>query len=256
MDKKAKLEALKYLRQRTKAGVMACNEALKEAKGDLNKAIDLLYVEAQKKVIKLSQKETPQRFIFGGVNAQKRQGVLIQLSCQTDFVGNNEDFKRLAKEMVKIALEVHPLKGEDLLQAKIDKKSLQELINFWIAAFGENIVLSDYALLEGEQITCFIHPNKKSGSLLESNATAAYHALERTAMQVTLKKPMAISPQEVIDTLQEGGKQIPHLEKLAASKALLTQPFFENEAQSVADYLKQADPKLLIKRFVRAPQKK
>lgn len=261
MDKKAKLAALKTLRERTKAGVMACQEALSEAQGDIDKAIDILYVRAQKKVEKLSQKETPQKFVFGGVNEANDTGVLIQLSCQTDFVGNNQDFTKLANEIVQTALQTQATQGSEVLSMKIKTKSIQELINFWIAAFGENIILSDYLLLKGEHITCFVHPNKKTGTLLDTNKTEASmqekdSPVQQVAMQIAINKPMGVTIQEVVNTLQAGGKKIPNVEKIAAGKALLTQPFFQNEEQTVEEYLQGADPRLKIKAFVRAPQGK
>lgn len=261
LDKKEKLAALKTLRERTKSGVMDCQEALKEANGDIDKAIDILYIKAQKKVEKLSKNKTEQNFVFGGVNDKKNTGVLIQLSCQTDFVGNNQDFTRLANEVVQIALDTKPKQATDLLQNKIKTKTIQELINFWIAAFGENIILSDFLLLEGESITCFVHPNKKTGSLVETNKTNTStqdkdNPAQHVAMQIAINKPMGITQEDVVNKLQEGGKKIPNVEKIAEGKALLTQPFFQKEDQTVSEYLKAIDPELTIKSFVRAPQSK
>lgn len=261
MDKKAKLAALKQLRDRTKAGVMDCQVALTEANGDIEKAVDILYTKIKKKAEKLSQNKTEQNFVFGDTNSEKNVGVLIQLSCQTDFVGNSQDFTKIAKEIVTLAIEKNPSSAAKLLELKIGNRTIQELINFWIAAFGENIILSDYQRMEGEYISCFVHSNKKTGSLVETNKTAAVskekdNPVHHVAMQIALNKPMGITPQDVADKLQAGGKKIPNVEKIAEGKALLTQPFFQQEDKTVSEYLKELDPTLTIKAFIRAPQTK
>ena len=261
MDKKEKLQALRTLRERTKASVTACHTALMQAEGDIDKAIDTLYIEAQKKAAKLSEKATPNSFVFGKVNKAQNVGVLMQLSCQTDFVGNNEDFVRLANEIVDLALKEKLAKTSDLLKAKIETKSAQELINFWIAAFGENIIISDYVLVEGERLTIFLHPNKKVATLLHTNditlkTTGDKDLRKQLAMQITLNKPMGITEKEVIETLQAGGKKIPNVEKIAQGKALMTQPFMDKESQTVEGYLKEVAPELSIKGFVKFPQPK
>ncbi|MEM7362115.1 MAG: translation elongation factor Ts [Bacteroidota bacterium] len=260
MDKTAKLAALKTLRKKTRSGVMDCSEALKAAEGNIEKAIDLLYIKAQKKVEKLRKNETTQHFVFGGTNTQKDEGVLIQLSCQTDFVGNDSDFVELANKIVDIALNQSPATPQALLEKKIGSQTAQEKIEFWMAAFGENIVLSGYQRLKDEHITCFVHSNKKSASLVATNSKTLNkeqeEALHHVAMQITTSKPMAITPQEVADKLQAGGKKIPNIEKIAESKALLTQPFFQNEAQTIEQYLQEKAPTIEIKAFLRIPQGK
>lgn len=262
MDKRVKLEAIKSLRKETRAGIMDCGQAFTEAQGDHDKAIQILYLKALKKVEKLQKNETSQNFVYGDVNTDKNRGVLIQLSCQTDFVGNDRDFTKLARDIVETALKHKPSTIDALLKLKVGSKTIKEQIDFWIAAFGENIVLSDYQQLEGEYITCFVQPNKKSGSLVESNRTASSttqskdNPISHVAMQITTNKPMAITAQQVADKLQAGGRKIPNIEKIAQGKALLTQPFFKKESQTIEEYLKEIDPSITIKAFVRAPKGK
>ena len=256
MDKKTRLMALKTLRERTKAGVMACQKALKQADGDIEQAVKILHVEIKKKVEKLRKNEATHNVVFGGVNDKKDCGVLIQLACQTDFVGGNPNFGELANEIIKTALEQNPADAKKLLAAKTPTGTIQEKIDFWIAAFGENILLVSYQSLKGEAVTCYVHSGKK-GSLVATNKTDAVQKADnpakKIAMQVVLSKPLAISLEEATEQLKATGKKIPNIEKAAAGKALLTQQFFQKDTQTVSDYIKEVDPTLTIKSFVSIP---
>lgn len=256
MDKQARLMALKTLRERTKAGVMACQKALKEANGDIEQAVKILHVEIKKKVEKLRKNEATHNVVFGNVNDKQNLGVLIQLACQTDFVGSNPNFAELANEIIHTALEQNPEDATKLLAAKTPTGTVQEKIDFWIAAFGENIVLVNYQSLKGEAVTCYVHSGKK-GSLVATNKTEAVQKADnpakKLAMQVVLNKPLGITLEEATKQLEATGKKIPNIEKAAASKALLTQPFFQKEDQTVSDYIKEIDPTLTVKGFISIP---
>jgi elongation factor Ts len=95
------------LRQKTNAGVMECKKALEEAKGDLAKAEDLLRVRGQEKAAKKADRETKEGTIISYVHAGGKVGVLLELSCETDFVAKNQMFQDLARD---IAMQVAAMK--------------------------------------------------------------------------------------------------------------------------------------------------
>jgi elongation factor Ts len=92
-------DMVKELRQRTGIGVMECKEALKEAKGDLEKAIEVLrkkgYARAQDKM----SREAAEGLVGSYIHMNGKIGVLVEINCETDFVARNEEFKELVKNV-------------------------------------------------------------------------------------------------------------------------------------------------------------
>ena len=88
---------IQKLRQRTGAGIMAAKRALTEANGDSDKALELLRKKGQKIADKRASKVTTEGLVLAKVNEKAGYGVIIALSCETDFVANNEAFRALAQ---------------------------------------------------------------------------------------------------------------------------------------------------------------
>jgi elongation factor Ts len=92
------------LRQITGAGMMDCKKALVEAEGDFDKAIEVLRKKGQKVAANRSDRESTEGAAVAFINADKTRGVVITLNCETDFVGKNEGFQALAKELAEKAI--------------------------------------------------------------------------------------------------------------------------------------------------------
>jgi elongation factor Ts len=90
---------VKELRQKTGAGMMDCKNALSEAGGDMDKAIELLRVKMGNKLGKLADRETAEGTVQSYIHATGKVGVLVQVECNTDFVARNEDFVAFAKDL-------------------------------------------------------------------------------------------------------------------------------------------------------------
>jgi len=92
------------LRKATGAGMMDCKNALVEAEGDFDKAIEVLRKKGQKVAAKRADRESSEGAAIAKVNADQTAGVAIVLGCETDFVGKNEKFVTLANDLAEIAL--------------------------------------------------------------------------------------------------------------------------------------------------------
>ncbi len=90
---------VKALRDRTGAGMMDCKKALVETDGDLEAAIDLLRAKGAAKAAKRAEKSANEGTIGSYVHFDNRTAVIVELNCETDFVANTDDFKRLAKDL-------------------------------------------------------------------------------------------------------------------------------------------------------------
>ncbi len=92
------------LRTITGAGMMDCKKALVEAEGDFDKAIEILRKKGQKVAANRSDRESTEGAAIAVVNADKTAGAVITLNCETDFVGKNEGFVKLATDLANMAL--------------------------------------------------------------------------------------------------------------------------------------------------------
>ncbi len=115
---------VKTLRERTGAGMLDCKKALEEAGGDLTKAAELLREKglsaAAKKGDRIATEGVVESYIHGG----GRIGVLVEINCETDFVGKTEQFKTFARDIAMHIAAANPkfLSREEVSQAELDKE--------------------------------------------------------------------------------------------------------------------------------------
>lgn len=143
------LDQIKQLREQTAASVTDCKAALEEAKGDVLKAKNILKKMGKDFAGKRAGKETHQGIIDSYIHPNKKIGVILELNCETDFVARSEDFKNLAHELcLQIAAmgEEPPLLEQPWI--KDATKKVKDLIEEYIAKFGENITLKRFTRYE------------------------------------------------------------------------------------------------------------
>jgi elongation factor Ts len=148
---------VKRLREQSGAGMMDCKNALAEADGDFELAIENL----RKKGVKDAGKRADRTAANGLVTAQldgNEAGVLVELNCETDFVAKNEQFQELAAKIAKAALENKVADRLALLTTvAADGKSVELLIEEASSAIKEKLELGRYARLEGGYVTTYLH---------------------------------------------------------------------------------------------------
>src|SRR5271155_2933920 len=116
------------LRSMTGSGMMDCKNALTEANGDFEKAIELLRKKGQKVSASRSDKETKEGSVFIKVSDDRKEAVLIALNCETDFVAKNEEFQNLGKLIAETAFAKKSTSKDALLQEKVGGLTLLEKI--------------------------------------------------------------------------------------------------------------------------------
>jgi elongation factor Ts len=107
-DYKPSAADVKALRERTGAGMMDCKQALEEAGGDADKAVELLRKKGAASAEKRSGRGTGEGFVASYTHATGRIGVLVELQCETDFVARNEDFQAFAREIAVHIAAMYP----------------------------------------------------------------------------------------------------------------------------------------------------
>jgi len=119
-----KAETVKELRQRTGIGMMECKQALKESKGDIEKAILILrkkgYARAQDKM----SRETVEGIIGSYIHLNGKIGVLLEVNCESDFVARNDEFKELVKNIAMHIAASDPkyVSSEDIPPEVLDQE--------------------------------------------------------------------------------------------------------------------------------------
>ncbi|MTG98474.1 MULTISPECIES: translation elongation factor Ts [Myroides] len=146
------------LRQITGAGMMDCKKALVEAEGDFDKAIEVLRKKGQKVAANRSDRESSEGVAISYVNDTKTRGVVITLNCETDFVGKNDSFVALAKEMVQKAINFNT--KEEFLASEFEGMTVADKLIEQTGVIGEKIEIGSFEVLEGAYIGTYIHGNK------------------------------------------------------------------------------------------------
>jgi elongation factor Ts len=90
---------VKTLRERTGAGMMDCKNALQEAEGDLDKAIEILRVKGQASAAKRGGRVASEGVVSSYIHAGGKVGVLVEVDCETDFVARTEGFQEFARDV-------------------------------------------------------------------------------------------------------------------------------------------------------------
>ncbi len=145
------LALVKELREKTGAGVVDAKKALDESGGDMEKALEFLRKRGESKAAKKTDRETTEGIIAQYLHPNKKVGVMVKLSCETDFVGRNEAFVDLGRDIAMHIAALNPSDIAELLTqpfVKDDAKTVQDLITELIGKMGENIVVGDFVRYE------------------------------------------------------------------------------------------------------------
>jgi elongation factor Ts len=146
------------LRQATGAGMMDCKNALVEAEGDFDKAIDVLRKKGQKVAAKRADRENTEGAAIAKINADNTLGVAIVLGCETDFVGKNENFVALANQLADKAL--HFETKEDFLASDFGGMTVADKLIEQTGVIGEKLAITAFERLEAPYVGSYVHINK------------------------------------------------------------------------------------------------
>ena len=151
------------LRKSTGAGMMDCKKALVEAEGDFDQAISILRKKGQKIAAKRADRDSSEGAVIAKVNKDHTKGVIVSLNCETDFVGKNDDFVKLAHDLAELALTTSS--QEDFLSADFNGTSVQEKLTEQTGVIGEKIEIGAFKTLEAPYVASYIHVGNKIASL-------------------------------------------------------------------------------------------
>ena len=259
------------LRTITGAGMMDCKKALVEAEGDFDLAIENLRKKGQKVAANRSDRESTEGAVIAVVNAEKTAGVVVSLNCETDFVGKNESFVKLAQDLAALALNFNT--KEELLAADFNGITVAEKLIEQTGVIGEKIEIGAFERLEGAFIGSYIHAGNKIATLtaLSKNIEGADEVAKNISMQAAAMAPIALNEDGVDaetiakeieiakDLLRQEGKPEAMLDNIAKGKlarffkdnTLVNQDYIKDGSMSVAAYIKSVDANLTVTGFSR-----
>lgn len=253
------------LRKTTGAGMMDCKKALVEANGDFDMAIEILRKQGQKVAAKRADRESTEGAAIAVVNGDQTEGAVIVLGCETDFVGKNESFVNLAKELAEKALAASS--KDELMNADFGGITVAEKLIEQTGVIGEKIELSAFEKISAPFVGSYIHSGKIATIVgLSARVDGIEEVAKDVAMQAAAMNPIALNEegvdQEVIekeieiakDQLRQEGKPEAMLDKIAQGKlkrffkdnTLVNQAFIKDSKVSVEKYVKSVgDVKVL-----------
>jgi len=138
--------------------MMDCKNALVEADGNYDEAVAILRKKGQKVADKRADRESSEGAAVSYVNDAKTEGVAIVLGCETDFVGKNDEFVTLAKELAELAMNYND--QESFLNADFNGMTVAEKMIEQTGVIGEKIQINDFKKLSAPFVGTYIHGNK------------------------------------------------------------------------------------------------
>ncbi|MFI0722498.1 translation elongation factor Ts [Streptomyces sp. NPDC021224] len=149
---------VKKLRELTAAGMMDCKNALTEAEGDLDKAVEILRVKGQKGVTKREGRSASNGAVVSLIAADNSEGVLVELKCETDFVAKGDKFVAVADAIATHVAATKPADIAALLGSEIKPgQTVQAFVDEANATLGEKIVLDRFAQFTGTYVASYLH---------------------------------------------------------------------------------------------------
>lgn len=259
----------------TGSGMMDCKNALVEAEGDFDKAIEILRKKGQKVAAKRGDREANEGLVVSATDASGKKGVITTLTCETDFVAKNAEFGEVANKIAQIALNSGVKTVEELKAQSFDGNGMTigDKVMEMVGKIGEKIDVEGLDVIEADTVVAYNHPGNQVASLVGLNVAGdkVSEAGRDVAMQIAAMNPVAIDQdgvsQEIInkeieigiELARQEGKPEDMLEKIAQGKlgkffkesTLLNQAFIKENKKSVGQYLKEIDSNLTVTAFKR-----
>jgi elongation factor Ts len=252
------------LRQRTGLGMMECKKALAETGGDLAKAEELLRIKSGAKATKAAGRVTAEGIVGAWLAADGRNGAMVEVNCETDFVSRNDDFVAFAKKLAQAIGERNPADLAAVAALPLDGGTVESVRQALVQKIGENLAIRRFSrFATPARLMQYLHGGGRIGVTVEleggDEATGRDIAMHVAASAAPgAVRPVCVSRDQVpaeliakereIYTAQaaESGKPAEIVAKMVegrvnkylAEVTLLGQPFVKNPDESVEKHLK------------------
>ncbi len=238
---------VKELRERTDAPMMDCKKVLVEAEGDMAKAEELLRARLGNKLSKAAARVAAEGTVGIYASADGKQGAIVEVNCETDFVAKNDDFLALTRNLAEVVANQNPADVAALSALKIGNDVIEDARAQLIGKIGENITIRRFARFEAKgKLSSYIHGGK-IGVVVDLVGGDEVLAKD-IAMHIAASKPVALSRDDVPAELIEKERAIATQKAAESGKPEFAAKMIEG---SVQKFLK--DVALLDQVFVKDP---
>jgi elongation factor Ts len=245
------------LRAKTDAPMMECKKALTEAEGDMERAEELLRVKLGNKASKAASRVTAEGIITAHIDGGV--GSIVELNCETDFVGKNDDFLAFGKTVAEIVAKGNPADVAALGALPLESSTVDAVRLALVGKIGENVSIRRFVRFESaNKLASYLH-GTRIGVLVEFTG-ADEQVGKDVAMHIAAMKPVSLSSDDVPAELiakersiaeqkaAESGKPAEIVAKMVDGSvqkylkevSLLNQTFVKNDKQTIEQMLKAA----------------
>ena len=254
---------VKQLREMTDSPMMECKKALVEADGDMDAAVDVLRKNGLAKAAKKAGRETNEGAVAAFVSEDGKTGALLELSCETDFVGSNAKFTGFASKVAEVVATTEPADVDALLEKPMGEETVSSELTEMIHIMGENMKISRFAARKAENgaLASYIHMGGKIGVLVEfafeKAETAQAESFKTFAHDVALQvaavaETVEHEKQIYMAQAAESGKPeaiqekmaVGRLEKFYKQSVLTEQEFIKDSSLTIKKYAEQVSKEL------------
>tara|TARA_B100000085_G_C18507061_1_gene497977 strand:- start:95 stop:946 length:852 start_codon:yes stop_codon:yes gene_type:complete len=219
------IEKVKKLREATGAGFKDCNLAIKESKGDLDKAVEILRVKGISKASKKMSRDAKEGLV--AISGDEKKTSIIEVNCETDFVAKNDDFINFVKELSILNNEKNS-NTDDLKKTKMKNgQTVEDTLVALIAKIGEKITIGKTKTISGSKSTNYQYLH-----------TVVKDNLAKLAVVVSLET------KDESETVKTFGKQLSmHIaasNPLALESSLIDKSIIDKEQELVSEELKNS----------------
>ncbi|HZK93177.1 MAG TPA: translation elongation factor Ts [Prolixibacteraceae bacterium] len=259
------------LRKATGAGMMDCKNALTDAEGNFDRAIEIIREKGKLVASKRADRESSEGVVLSKVSEDKSFGAVISLNSETDFVAKNENFIALTEKILDNAIANKCANIDEVKALMMDGRTIGEQVLEQTGIIGEKIELSYYACIAAANVVPYIHPGNKLATLVGFSKTIEYQAGRDVAMQIAAMNPVAIDNTDVAPEIVEQelkiakekfrleGKPEAMLDKIAQGalnkffkdSTLLNQDFVKDNKTTIRQYLTGVDKDAKVTGFIR-----
>jgi elongation factor Ts len=208
---------VKELRERTGLGMMECKKALQEADGDLKKAEDLLRIKSGAKASKVAGRVAAEGAIGVFVSADGKQGALVEVNCETDFVAKDASFLEFVSTIAETAATQGVSDVDQLVQQKVGSDTIESLRQALVMKLGENMSVRRVALHRAQGGLSYYLHGSRIGVMVD--VSGGDEALGKDlSMHIAASKPVAVSKDQVPAETIERERQIAKARALESGK--------------------------------------
>lgn len=260
------------LRQQTGAGMMDCKKALEESNGDFEKATDFLRKKGAKVAANRQDREAKEGVVLAKISSNAKQGVLVSVNCETDFVAKNADFIAFAENVANVALDKLPSSIDSLKALPYDSNiTIGDKFMEQVGKIGEKIDIGYFNTISAEKVVAYNHPGNRLAVLVGFNQSIDDEAAKNVAMQTAAMAPVALDKNDVDaatlereleiarEATRQEGKPEDMIEKIAQGKinkfykesTLLNQEYIKDNKLTIRQYLQGINKDLTVSGFKR-----